>query len=41
MDVLYGLHPVEEALRAGMRAVDHVSVARERESRFAVSARCG
>jgi len=33
MDVLYGLHPVEEALRAGVRQVDHVSVAREREVR--------
>ena len=33
MDVLYGLHPVEEAIRAGVRAIDHVSVARERESR--------
>ena len=33
MDVLYGLHPVEEALRAGVRTMDHVSVAREREAR--------
>lgn len=33
MDVLYGLHPVEEALRAGGRTVDHVSVAREREAK--------
>jgi 23S rRNA (guanosine2251-2'-O)-methyltransferase len=33
MDVLYGLHPVEEVLRAGTRPLDHVSVARERESR--------
>jgi 23S rRNA (guanosine2251-2'-O)-methyltransferase len=33
MDVLYGLHPVEEALRAGTRQMDHVSVAREREAR--------
>jgi 23S rRNA (guanosine2251-2'-O)-methyltransferase len=33
MDVLYGLHPVEEAIRAGTRPLDHVSVARERESR--------
>lgn len=33
MDVLYGLHPVEEALRSGARAIDHISVARERESR--------
>ncbi len=33
MDVLYGLHPVGEALRAGVRAIDHISVAREREAR--------
>jgi 23S rRNA (guanosine2251-2'-O)-methyltransferase len=33
MDVLYGLHPVEEAMRAGVRQIDHVSVAREREMR--------
>jgi 23S rRNA (guanosine2251-2'-O)-methyltransferase len=31
MEVLYGLHPVEEALKAGMRRFDHVLVARERE----------
>ncbi len=31
MDVLYGLHPVEEALRAGKRRFDHVLVARERQ----------
>lgn len=30
MDVLYGLHPVEEAIRSGVRQLDHVSVARER-----------
>lgn len=30
MDVLYGLHPVEEAIRSGARRLDHVSVARER-----------
>jgi len=30
MDVLYGLHPVEEALRAGRRRFDRVLVARER-----------
>ncbi|HVC46244.1 MAG TPA: 23S rRNA (guanosine(2251)-2'-O)-methyltransferase RlmB [Terracidiphilus sp.] len=30
MDVLYGLHPVEEALRAGRRRFDQVLVARER-----------
>jgi 23S rRNA (guanosine2251-2'-O)-methyltransferase len=33
MDILYGLHPVEEAVRAGVRAIDHVAVARERELR--------
>ena len=33
MDVLYGLHPVEEAIRARAHEVDHVSVAREREAR--------
>jgi 23S rRNA (guanosine2251-2'-O)-methyltransferase len=30
MDVLFGLHPVEEALRSGTRRFDHVCVARER-----------
>lgn len=30
MEVLYGLHPVEEALRARPGDVDHVSIARER-----------
>lgn len=30
MEVLYGLHPVEEALKAGKRHFDHVLVARER-----------
>jgi 23S rRNA (guanosine2251-2'-O)-methyltransferase len=30
MEILYGLHPVEEALRAGTRKFDHVCVARER-----------
>jgi 23S rRNA (guanosine2251-2'-O)-methyltransferase len=30
MDLLYGLHPVEEALKAGQRRFDHVLVARER-----------
>lgn len=30
MDVLYGLHPVEEAVRSGSRGLDHVIVARER-----------
>lgn len=29
MDVLFGLHPVEEALRSGGRAIDHVAVARD------------
>ena len=33
MDVLYGLHPVNEALRARAEALDHVSFAREREAR--------
>jgi 23S rRNA (guanosine2251-2'-O)-methyltransferase len=31
MEVLYGLHPVEEALKAGKRHFDHVLVARERQ----------
>ena len=30
MEVLYGLHPVEEALKAGRRRFDHVLVAAER-----------
>jgi len=30
MEILYGLHPVEEALRAGLRRFDHVCVATER-----------
>jgi 23S rRNA (guanosine2251-2'-O)-methyltransferase len=30
MEVLYGLHPVEEAIRSGTRQLDHVTVARER-----------
>jgi 23S rRNA (guanosine2251-2'-O)-methyltransferase len=30
MEVLYGLHPVEEALRSGSRRFDHLCVARER-----------
>jgi 23S rRNA (guanosine2251-2'-O)-methyltransferase len=30
MEILYGLHPVEEALRSGSRYFDHVCVARER-----------
>jgi 23S rRNA (guanosine2251-2'-O)-methyltransferase len=31
MEILYGLHPVEEALRSGGRRFDHVVVARERQ----------
>ena len=31
MEILYGLHPVEEALRSGNRRFDHVVVARERQ----------
>jgi 23S rRNA (guanosine2251-2'-O)-methyltransferase len=31
MEVLYGLHPVEEAVRSGARALDHVIVARDRK----------
>ena len=30
MDILYGMHPVEEALWAGLRRFDHVCVAKER-----------
>ena len=30
MEVLYGLHPVEEAVRSGARRLDHVILARER-----------
>jgi 23S rRNA (guanosine2251-2'-O)-methyltransferase len=30
MELLYGLHPVEEAIRSGARRLDHISVARER-----------
>ena len=33
MDVIYGLHPVEEALRAGGRRLEYVLVARERTAR--------
>lgn len=33
MEVLYGVHPVSEALRARPGQLDHVSVAREREAR--------
>jgi 23S rRNA (guanosine2251-2'-O)-methyltransferase len=31
MEVLYGLHPVEEAIRSGARTLDHVIVARDRK----------
>ncbi len=31
MEVLYGLHPVEEAIRSGSRPLDHVLVARDRK----------
>src|ERR1700761_4779497 len=31
MEILYGVHSVEEALRAGRRRFDHVLVARERQ----------
>jgi 23S rRNA (guanosine2251-2'-O)-methyltransferase len=31
MDILYGVHAVEEALRAGRRRFDHVMLARERQ----------
>ncbi len=31
MEVLYGVHPVEEAVKAGRRRFDHVLVARERQ----------
>ncbi len=30
MDILYGLHPVEEALRSGSRKFDHICIARAR-----------
>jgi len=30
MEILYGLHPVEEALRSGSRKFDHVCVAKDR-----------
>ncbi len=35
MNVLFGLHPVEEALRAGNRRFDHVCVSRDRKERGA------
>ena len=34
MEVLYGLHPVEEAVRAGGRRLDYLLVARERSPRL-------
>ena len=34
MEVLYGLHPVEEAVRAGGRRLEYVLVARERSARL-------
>lgn len=33
MEILYGLHSVEEALRSGSRKFDHVCIARERHDR--------
>lgn len=33
MELLYGLHPVEEAIRSGSRKLEHVHVARERADR--------
>ena len=33
MEVLYGFHPVEEALRARPGSIDHIAVARERQGR--------
>jgi 23S rRNA (guanosine2251-2'-O)-methyltransferase len=33
MEVLYGLHPVEEALRSGSGRLDRISIARERSDR--------
>ncbi|WP_035354601.1 23S rRNA (guanosine(2251)-2'-O)-methyltransferase RlmB [Edaphobacter aggregans] len=33
MEVLYGLHPVEEALRSGSSRIDRISIARERSDR--------
>ena len=34
MEVLYGLHPIEEALRANARRIDYVLLARERSPRL-------
>jgi 23S rRNA (guanosine2251-2'-O)-methyltransferase len=33
MEILYGLHPVEEGLRSGSRKFDHVCIARERQDK--------
>lgn len=33
MEIIYGLHPVEEALRSGTRRFDHITVAQERHAR--------
>src|SRR5579875_3006528 len=33
MEVLYGFHPVEEALSARAGDIDHIAVARERQGR--------
>src|SRR3954471_15097373 len=39
MEVLYGLHPVEEALRSGSGRLDRISIARERMASEARSER--
>ena len=33
MEVLYGLHPVTEAIRSGSREFDHICIARERQDK--------
>ena len=33
MEVLYGIHPVEEAIRSASRQLDHISVAQQRDAR--------
>jgi tRNA G18 (ribose-2'-O)-methylase SpoU len=33
MEILFGLHPVEEALRSGTRQFDHICLAQERHNR--------
>ncbi len=40
MEVLYGVHPVEEAVKAGRRRFDQVLVARERQDETAGAACC-